>query len=270
VIKNFLNPPNWFTAASIFCTVSALTLLLANPEPTPAHFVRACVLVVFGGIFDMLDGRVARLTRRSSAFGVQLDSMADLLGFGLAPAMIAWTWKLHELGKVGVAITFWYVLCAAFRLARFNVDAAEGSTWSFAGHAKGLTSTMSGGILVTLVWVSEGYLAGRLDVPPRVFAGFVALLGYLMISTIPFRTFKDLRSNPRALRLLAVSLAVCLTSALVLDLSMLWGVGAALYLVVGLADGLFVAWYHRRLGQALLVTEDDEDLDEDTAAFSER
>jgi phosphatidylserine synthase len=120
---------------------------------------------------------------------------------------------------------------------------------------------MSGGILVSFIWVSEGYLAGRLQVSAPMFAVFVAVLGYLMISSIPFRNFRDLRNNRRALRLLALSLATCLTSALVFDLSMLWGVGALLYLFGGLADGLVVAWYHRRLGHALLVTEDEEDTE---------
>ena len=273
MLAQFLNPPNWFTGASLFCSTYAMSLLIGQPEPSTATLVRACVLVVFGGVFDLLDGRVARLTRRQSEFGVQLDSIADIVGFGVAPAMIAWTWKLHELGAVGVAVAFWYLLCAAFRLARFNVAAAipkEGpGAWPFPGHSQGLTSTMSGGALVTTVWVANGFLAeGLVDparVSPAVFAVFVAALGYLMISSIPFRTFRDMRQSAYAKRLFAVTMSACLTSAIVLDVSMLFGMGTILYLSLGLVDGIGTAWLHRRLGQALLVGDDPLDADGEPA-----
>lgn len=258
MIRHFLNPPNWFTAASIFCSTYALTLLLSHADPSPEVLRRACVLIVFGGVFDLLDGRVARMTNRPSEFGVQLDSIADMFGFGVAPAMIAWVWSLHELGAVGVAFTFWYVLCAAFRLARFNVDTVENS-WPFEGHTQGLTSTMSGGALVIMVWVCNGYLAGIVSPSPMAVGVFTSILGFLMISSVPFRHFKDLRRNPNARRLFAVALGACLTSALVLDPSMWWGTGAAMYLTLGLVDGLIVAVWHRRLARALLLSENDDD-----------
>lgn len=261
MISHFLNPPNWFTSASIFCSTYALALLTSAPVLTTEILVRACVLVVFGGVFDLLDGRVARLTNRFTEFGVQLDSIADILGFGLAPAMIAWSWKLHEMGPVGLAITFWYVLAASFRLARFNVDTKHDG-WPMRGHTQGLTSTMSGGILVTAVWVSNGYLAGQVHLSAPVFAGFVGLLGYLMVSSIPFRHFRNFRESPAARRTLAVALAASLTGAFVFDVSMMWGVGALLYLFGGLIDGLIVAVHYRRLGAALLLSDDEEDADD--------
>jgi CDP-diacylglycerol---serine O-phosphatidyltransferase len=254
VIKHFLNPPNWFTSASIFCSVYAMSLVLAHPEADAATLSKACVLVIFGGIFDLLDGRVARMTNRFTEFGVQLDSIADVLGFGLAPALLAWTWVLKDLGAVGVAVTFWYVLCAAFRLARFNVDANTHS-WPLSGHTQGLTTTMAGGSLVTFVWVANGYLADSVAVSSGLVALLVASLGCLMISSIPFRSFKDLRNNKRARRILAGSLAACLLGAVVLDPSMWWGVGAVLYLTVGLLDGVVTAVWHRRLSEALLIDE---------------
>ncbi len=255
MLAQFMSPPNWFTSASLFCSSYALTLLMSSPSPEPRTLVRACVLVVFGGIFDLLDGRVARLTKRQSEFGVQLDSIADIVGFGVAPAMIAWTWKLHELGPLGTGIAFWYLLCAAFRLARFNVEASQ-SSWPHAGHSRGLTSTLSGGSLVTAVWVANGWLESAYTISPWVFAGFVASLGYLMISSIPFRTFRDAKQSPYARRLLAVAMATCLTSAVVLDVSMLFGVGTVLYLLGGLVDGLGTAAVHNRLTSALLAFDD--------------
>jgi len=267
MIRHFLNPPNWFTSASIFCSTYAMALVLsAAPEPDPAVLSRACVLVIFGGVFDLLDGRVARVMNRYSEFGVQLDSIADVVGFGLAPAMLAYVWKLQHLGFIGVAVTFAYVLCAAFRLARFNVAAADDS-WQLAGHTQGLTTTMAGGTLVTLIWVANGYGLDWLSIPGPLFAGLVFGLGLLMISSIPFRSFKDLRDNKRARRFLAVSLAACLLGAVVLDPSMWWGVGGFMYLTVGLVDGLVTAIWHRRLSTALLLDELEEAFDDD--AFAE-
>jgi CDP-diacylglycerol--serine O-phosphatidyltransferase len=258
LLKHFLNPPNWFTSASIFCSVYAMSLILAEPNPDSATLARASVLVIFGGIFDLLDGRVARITKRFTEFGVQLDSIADVLGFGLAPALIAWAWVLKDLGFVGMMVTFWYVLAAAFRLARFNVDANE-HTWALDGHSQGLTTTMAGGSLVTFVWVANGYLADWLRPSGPEVAVLVAFLGFLMVSSVPFRNFKDLRQNKKARRILAVFLASCLAGAVVLDPSMWWGVGAALYLGVGLVDGVITAiWFHRI---SLFDATPDDDVD---------
>ncbi|MCB9689979.1 MAG: CDP-alcohol phosphatidyltransferase family protein [Alphaproteobacteria bacterium] len=265
MIKHFLNPPNWFTSASIFCSVYAMALVIAEP-PDAATLSRACVLVIFGGIFDLLDGRVARMTNRFTEFGVQLDSIADVLGFGLAPALIAWAWVLKDMGAVGVGVAFWYVLSAAFRLARFNVDTKD-HTWALDGHTQGLTTTMAGGTLVTFVWVANGYLANVLNPSASVVAVLVGSLGMLMISSIPFRSFKDLRKNRRARLMLAVFLASCLAGAVVLDPSMWWGVGGALYLSLGLIDGLVTAVWHRRLTTALLIDELEEALAEEPVDY---
>ncbi len=169
MIAHFLNPPNWFTAASIFCSVTALSMLVGPDGNAADTLARAAVLVIFGGIFDMMDGRVARLTKRESAFGVQLDSIADIVGFGVAPAILAYAWVLHELGTVGAVVAFWYTLCAAFRLARYNVN-TETREWSLKGHSQGLTSTMAGGVLVSTVWVFSDFLV---EVNPP--AWFVAI-----------------------------------------------------------------------------------------------
>lgn len=266
MIRHFLNPPNWFTSASIFCGTYAIGLLIAADEPTPALIVQACILVLFGGVFDLLDGRVARMTNRFSEFGVQLDSFADLVSFGIAPAMLAWTWKLHELGTIGAVITFWYILCAAFRLARFNVNANH-NAWRLAGHTQGLTSTMSGACLAIFVWVGNGYMEKVAFAAPLV-AFLVGWLGLMMVSSIPFRSFKDLRRNPRARALFAFAFAACLAGAVVLDPSMWFGVGAFLYVTLGLVDGLITAVHFRAVGQVLdkvgetvAVVDEDDDLE---------
>ncbi|HMV68121.1 MAG TPA: CDP-alcohol phosphatidyltransferase family protein [Myxococcota bacterium] len=270
MLRHFLNPPNWFTAASIFCSTTAMALLMSHPELDHTTLSRACILVVFGGIFDNLDGRVARLTRRQSDFGVQLDSIADILGFGLTPAMIAWAWKLHTLGWGGIAVTFWYVVCAAFRLARFNVN-VQSEVWPFPGHSQGLTSTMSGGMLVTLMWVASGVLGDRLHVTPAVLSAVVVLLGYLMVSAVPFRTFKNARQSRIARALLVLGMASCVLGAIAFgDMAMFFGVGAVVYLSVGVIEGVGLAALHGRLSQALLLTDDGAPDDDEERATAGR
>jgi CDP-diacylglycerol--serine O-phosphatidyltransferase len=257
LLKHFLNPPNWFTAASIFCSSYALMLVAGADEVTADVLQRACTLIVFGGIFDLLDGRVARITNRYTEFGVQLDSIADIVGFGVAPGVIAYVWLLKDLGVVGTAIAFFYVLCAAFRLARFNVgkgDTDEGLEWELAGHSEGLTSTMAGGCLVTAIWLANGYLENMIDVPPLLFGGFVAFLAFLMISRLPMRNFRDLRDNKLARRILAVSLSACALGAVVHP-SLWWGIGAGIYLTLGVLDGMVVAVHTRQVKKALMVDE---------------
>lgn len=257
MLKHFLNPPNWFTAASIFCSSYALMLVAGADEVTAEVLRRACALIVFGGIFDLLDGRVARITNRYTEFGVQLDSIADIIGFGVAPAIIAYVWKLQELGVIGITAAFFYVLCAAFRLARFNVntgDTDEGKPWELAGHSEGLTSTMAGGCLVTAIWIANGFLENTFEVPSLAFAAFVAFLSFLMISRLPMRNFRDLRDNKLARRILAVSLAACALGAVVHP-SLWWGIGAGIYLTLGVLDGMVVAVHTRQVKKALMVDE---------------
>lgn len=261
MIRHFLNPPNWFTSASIFCSSYAL-MLMTNGTVDAALIRRACVLVVFAGIFDLLDGRVARITNRYTEFGVQLDSIADIVGFGVAPAIITWAWLLHDAGPMGVFACFFYVLCAAFRLARFNVGKldVENLNWELEGHSQGLTSTMAGGILVTSVWIANGYLAGIVETPAWALEIFVIFLAFLMISRLPMRNFRDLRNNLLARRLLGVSLAAC-AIGLMVHPSLLFGIGAAIYLTFGVVDGIVVAVHHRLLKKALMMDEFEQAID---------
>ena len=112
------------TLSSVFCGFDSIRLAAgANNEAaggTPEDFHRAAILIVFAMIFDMLDGRVARMTKTQSAFGLQIDSLADVISFGVAPAMLVYQWSLHKLGTVvGLIASFVYVACAAIRLARY-------------------------------------------------------------------------------------------------------------------------------------------------------
>ena len=117
--------PNLFTVSSIFCGFYAAILAAsANGSTSADTLYRACIAVLFAMVFDAVDGRVARLTKTQSAFGVQMDSLADVISFGIVPGLIAWHWGVQNFGTLGLFACFFFCACGAIRLARFNVMAA--------------------------------------------------------------------------------------------------------------------------------------------------
>jgi CDP-diacylglycerol--serine O-phosphatidyltransferase len=193
MLKQFLNPPNWFSAASLFCGLYAV-FLAGGAEGDVNAFYQAGLFVFYAGLFDALDGRVARLTGTGGAFGVQLDSLIDIVSFGVAPSALVYFWKLHELGPVGVVGAFWFMLCGSFRLARFNCM-VDGKVHTF---APGSTITVTGGTLAALVmWQAAG--GGGYEIPARTMLVLSGLMGFLMVSNVPYRTMKSLRRNKRTL-----------------------------------------------------------------------
>jgi CDP-diacylglycerol--serine O-phosphatidyltransferase len=152
---------------------------------------RAALAIIFAGICDLLDGRVARMAGSTSRFGAEYDSIADTVSFGVAPAMLAFSaGALQELGWTGWVLAFIYTACAALRLARFNVQPER-----FTGRFEGLPSPAAAGMVLSSVWfggfLRESGLA--LDIPAALAGLGVALVGLLMVSPIPYRTFKGVR-----------------------------------------------------------------------------
>ena len=111
--------PNMITLASVFCGFNSIRIAGAAQQPDDLH--RAAVLLIFAMFFDLMDGRVARMTKTQSAFGLQLDSLADVISFGVAPAILVYQWVLHRYPVPGLVTAFLFVACATVRLARFNV-----------------------------------------------------------------------------------------------------------------------------------------------------
>ena len=191
--------PNAFTVSSIFCGFYAITLCLDTPEPI--HLYRAAIAIFFGMFFDMADGRVARLTRTQSEFGMQLDSLADVCSFGVAPAVLIYRWSLHELGLLGLIISFMYVACGALRLARFNVLAIRGV--SGASDFVGLPIPLGAGAIVAMVMANYPF-----DKP--VFGGtngvaaVTASLSLLMVSNVRYRAFKKVRPTKKSVSITVV------------------------------------------------------------------
>ncbi len=195
--------PNLFTVSSIFCGFYAITL--CGDDPEPIHLYRAAIAIFFGIFFDMFDGRVARLTKTQSEFGVQLDSLADLISFGCAPAILLYRWSLSSLEFLGLMVAFLYVACGALRLARFNVLASREPGPS--KHFLGLPIPLAAGTVVALVMASYPFDRPALGGTAGV-ATVTILLAALMVSNVRYRSFKDLRPSRKSVTFVFVLLLV--------------------------------------------------------------
>lgn len=178
--------PNLFTTAALFAGFFAIVAGIDG------QFVKAAIAVIIAGLLDGLDGRIARMTHTQSEFGVQYDSLADLISFGLAPALLLYLWALPELkplgpfwGKLCWLVAFVYAACSALRLARFNTQAGVADKRYF----QGLASPAAAGLVVSLIWVTGDYgLTGTPVVFPVLALSLAAAL--LMVSRIRYVSFK--------------------------------------------------------------------------------
>jgi CDP-diacylglycerol---serine O-phosphatidyltransferase len=178
--------PNILTACGMFGGFYAILAAASG------HFEYACIAIFIAAVFDGLDGRVARLTGTSSEFGVQFDSLADLVSFGVAPALVMYHWALVELkldgnvlGKIGWAAAFLYTACAALRLARFNTQVGVVDKRWFIG----LNSPSSAGLMMSFVWGMSKFDYNGDELRYLALALTVSC-GLLMVSRFKYTSFK--------------------------------------------------------------------------------
>jgi CDP-diacylglycerol--serine O-phosphatidyltransferase len=150
-------------------------------------FTHAAVAIFISGVFDMLDGRVARLTGSSSRFGVEYDSLSDVIAFGVAPGLLAYMWALKGYGRFGWLAAFLFVACGALRLARFNVQVDNAQKRSFLGLPIPAAAAMIAGSVLFYSWL--GYPDGikTIFVPILIY-----VLAFLMVSDVRYYSFKDM------------------------------------------------------------------------------
>jgi CDP-diacylglycerol--serine O-phosphatidyltransferase len=196
--------PQLFTTANLF--FGFFTIVKAQA----GEFDLAAWGIMLAALCDALDGRVARLAKATSRFGLEYDSLADVVSFGLAPALLAFhAGHIENFRRTGIAIAFLYAACAALRLARFNVLPSR-----YAGRFEGLPSPAAAGMVAStqffISFLRDSEVA--VHVPDALVAAGVAGLGLLMVSAIPYRSFKefDLRHSYRALVAIVVALIVLL------------------------------------------------------------
>ncbi|GEL69632.1 CDP-diacylglycerol--serine O-phosphatidyltransferase [Myxococcus virescens] len=228
--------PNLFTVTSIFCGFYAITLCTGDAEPVQLY--QAALAIFFAMFFDGFDGRVARLTKTQSDFGVQLDSLADVISFGAAPALLVYKWALEPLGFMGLFIAFSFAACGALRLARFNVLAARNPHGGGGSFFVGLPIPVAAGMLVSVIIshhaATQGEPLAESAVVPMAVA--VAGLALLMVSTVRYRTFKDTRPNRKSA--LAFMLVVVGGTVIATQLHPAWVLVACCgaYLALGLVE----------------------------------
>ena len=227
--------PSAFTAANIgmgyFAVMGALRgfqLLEGGTEAeliqATSHFDNASLAIGWAVVFDALDGRIARLTKTTTEIGVQLDSIADVVTFGIAPAVLAYAWGYgsafaegSSAHKLGWFISFMFLICGAFRLARFNVQAtrprvlAEGLVKVDKKNFVGLPIPMAGGFIAALVHFSPSPLSfhgvERSAIYSGLLMGAIALLSVLMVSTVRYTSFKTVGVGRRSTRLAVLAIA---------------------------------------------------------------
>ena len=177
--------PNLITTAAL---LSGFYSIIASMN---GNFNQAIYAIFLAALLDGLDGRVARAIGAQSAFGEQYDSLSDLLAFGVAPAILMYSWSLHDLGRIGLACCFIYTACAAFRLARFNVQIGVVDNRYFIGIASPLAAVT----VISMVWVGRDFplLFDLKDIVVQVVNCVVMVsVGLLMISNIKYYSFKQM------------------------------------------------------------------------------
>ena len=227
--------PSAFTAANIgmgfFSVMASLRgfQLLGSTSPdlaaATAHFDSAAIAIGWALLFDMLDGRIARLTKTTTEIGIQLDSIADVVTFGIAPAVLAYVWGYGttltegtDLHRLAWFLSFMYLLCGAFRLARFNVQAsrprilAEGTPKVDKKSFVGLPIPVAGGLIAALVHFSPAPLTYFGPEKARLYSGLlmvlVGFLSLMMVSTLRFSSFKTVGTRSRSMRTIILALSI--------------------------------------------------------------
>ncbi len=226
--------PNLFTCSSIFLGFYAMTLCAG--DASPAELNQAALSIFFAIFFDAFDGRVARMTKTQSDFGVELDSLADVISFGAAPALLVYKWALAPLGFLGFFLSFAFATCGALRLARFNVLAHRGDKGSSLFFV-GLPIPLGAGALVAIVIAHYRAFGAIGDMSTRFFiAVVVGLLAFLMVSTVKYRTFKDVHLSKKSLAVFGLLCLGGLAVGMATRASFVMVVYMGAYIVMGLAE----------------------------------
>lgn len=175
--------PNLFTTAALFSGFYAIIAAMNG------MFEKSAIAIFVAALFDGMDGRVARMTNTQSPFGAEYDSLSDMVSFGVAPALVVFSWSLHSLGRMGWICAFIYAVAAAFRLARFNVQIGSVDKRYFIG----LASPLAAAIIASAVWAGfDNRIAGGSREVAMVVAAITVITAFLMVSNFRYYSFKEL------------------------------------------------------------------------------
>jgi len=222
--------PNLLTTAALFAGFYAVVAAMKG------LFDAAAIAILIAMIADGLDGRVARLTNTQSAFGAQYDSLSDMVAFGVAPALVIYSWSLMSLGKLGWLASFMYVAGAALRLARFNAQTSDKP------YFQGLPSPTPAGFIASIVWTGSNYgiLGPEIAIPVAL---LTVVAGLLMVSTIRYTSFKSVDFKGKV-PFLTVVIAVCIFTAISLEpAEMLLGI----FFIYIMSGPILTLWQLRKM-----------------------
>jgi CDP-diacylglycerol--serine O-phosphatidyltransferase len=223
--------PNLFTIGALFAGFYACVIAMH------AHYFDAGMAIIVAMILDGLDGRIARLTHTQTVFGAELDSLSDMVSFGIAPALVAYAWALQKMGAFGWVAAFAYAVAVALRLARFNTQLGKtGKRFS-----QGLACTPAAGVIAGMVAMGAKYHLHSVLVH-YLAAILLLLLGVLMVSKIRYRSFKDINfkesvSFLTVTNVVLVLILIALNPAVVLF---------ALFFLYAMTDPIVNLWQKRR------------------------
>ena len=239
--------PNLFTLAALFGGFYAIVMAMNN------RFDQAAMGVFCAMVLDSLDGRVARMTNTQSAFGEQMDSLADMVSFGAAPALIAYEWSLKGLGRWGWIAAFVYCACAALRLARFNVNTAVVDKRYF----QGLPSPAAAALVAGFLW-----LMTETEVTPETMAWPMFALclfsGLTMVTNVQFYSFKDVQMKKSVPFAAIVLLALIIAVINIHPPTVLF----SLFVIYGLSGYVVYAWRRAKGLQASVISTSTDEPDE--------
>lgn len=236
--------PNLFTTGNLFCGFWAIVSVFQE------KFFLAAVAILLASVFDLLDGKVARLSGATSKFGIQYDSLSDLVSFGIAPAILSFSWALRPYGKFGWLAAFIFVACGALRLARFNVQSSTGELKYFKGlPIPAAASMLALTILLYLRLIETGIIK---DI---VILVMIWILSFLMVSNIRYFSLKELNLSKRKPFSLFIFIILSMIVIIMEPIIVLFGF-ATVYIVSGPLNA-FLAWHKKRAMRKLEPAEED-------------
>lgn len=232
--------PNLFTTANLFCGVASIAFTAQG------DYLRAAWILFAAMFFDVLDGLVARLTRSTSYFGEQYDSLSDVISFGVAPSWLIYSMALMDLGRMGVALIFVYIACSALRLARFNSQINTEEKKVFTGLP---TPAAAGFLASTVILLTKYHLMEWIRFVPIL----MIVVGYLMVSRVRYPSIKGINLKVVKVRqpflyLVGVILAICMA---VFHTELFLFTGFSGYLILGLVGRVFERHHEKKAQKAL-------------------
>ncbi len=228
--------PNSITLLNMFAGFFAIISVLKG------DYVQAGWAVIVAGVFDALDGWVARLTNTATRFGIELDSLSDVISFGVAPAALLYMWALKPFGRVGWAVAFLFAACGAMRLARYNIQMGSTEKKSFTGMP---IPAAAGFVAAMVIFFNEAGWGAEKSIPVLV---LTLVLSLLMVSTLRFHGLKEINLRERKPFWLLVAIVVVLAVVFMHPQTVLF-VFALFYLGVGIVENAWLFLRKRKTGQ---------------------